>query len=162
MEKLGEIIKIIMKKHLISSLVSIFATITTYVFFPLNDWLKLETTMFFIYFFIGYFLLIKFLVLIANKFKCIIEDIIYKIKEKKEEAYIITQNINEFYDRLSPQDKDILSKFVETGNKILVSFDQQFLYGPTFLQKKHIVNVTDYTGNIQNLYQIHYWILPEL
>lgn len=164
MEKFVEVIKIFMEKHLIPSVISIAGAIVTYLFFPQDNWiiLKLGTTLFIILFFSSYFLLIQLLVYTIDFFKDLIEDINYKIIEKTEEKNSIIQEINDFYDSLSSQDKEILSTFVKNSNKTLISFDQYFYSSSKLLRRKSLINVTDYTEDIKIFDQERYWILPDL
>ncbi len=164
MEKFVEVIKIIMEKHLISSVISIAGAIVTYLLFPQDNWiiLKLGTPLFILLLFSCYFLLVKLLVYTVHCVKSLIEDTYYKIKDKEEDKYNTIQKINDFYDSLPPQDKKILLTFVKNRNKTLVSFDQLIHCDSKLLKRKDLIDVTDYTEEIKTLDQKCYWISPVL
>ena len=113
MEQLADVIKIFIEKHLMPSIISIAGTIATYLFFPQDNWIvvKLGTTMFILLFFCSYFLLVQLLIIAVRSFNRFMVHRIYEMRENKEEEQKAIQQINEFFDRLSPQDKNILLTF---------------------------------------------------
>lgn len=164
MEQLADVIKIFIEKHLIPSIISVAGAIATYLLFPQDNWiiLKLGTTMFILLFFCSYFLLVQLLIIAVRSLKRFIVQKCYELREDKEEEQKAIQEINEFFDRLSPQDKDILLTFVKNGNKILLTYEHYYSGFYNFLQNYNIVNVSDYIGDIHTLDKEHYWILTDL
>lgn len=164
MEQLADVIKIFIEKHLMPSIISIAGTIATYLFFPQDNWIvvKLGTTMFILLFFCSYFLLVQLLIIAVRSFNRFMVHRIYEMRENKEEEQKAIQQINKFFDRLSPQDKNILLTFVKNGNKIMLTYQHYYGGFDSFLENYNLVNVSDYIGNIHTLDKEHYWILPEL
>lgn len=166
MERLADILKVFIEKHLISSLISITGAIATYLLVPHENWIlaKLGTGLFICLAFCICFLIIeivKKLVYAVLKVSTNLQENSYRNKQIEIKNKKAIQEINEFVDRLSPQDKDILITFIVNGNQILIAFDCISNFD-CLLQNTNIVNSSVYVGDILNADRSRYWITSDL
>lgn len=166
MDKLAEVFKVFIERHLIPSLISIAGAIITLLLVPENHWVivKIGIIWFVILAFCIYFISIQFLVFIVSRMRKISNSI--NEKRYMERVNVKSNNeakqaINEFVDRLSVEDKEIILSFVRNGNKILIAFDR-IGNSNGLLWNSEILNISEYTGNIKKIDKDNYWLLPSL
>lgn len=168
MENLSAVLKIFIEKHLIPTIISIAGAITTLLFISEDNSVihKIGKVLFIILAFCLYFLLVQFFMQVVNIVKKIFSSISYsnyRIKEKNKKTQEAIESINEFVDKLSPEDKKTLVTFVKNRNKILITYNRMGMYNNyDLLSNLNIVNVSDYVGDLTTIDREHYWIKSEL
>lgn len=166
MDKLADVLKIFIEKHLIPSVMSIAGALATYSLVAEDNWilLKLGNTLFIILAFCVYFLAIQFIFLIIRAIKKASSNMSqynYSLKQSEMHNQEAIRSIHEFVDSLSPEDKEILLTFIKNGNKILLDFER-FCAFDSLLQNTNIINSSVYTGDIQKIDRERYWITKSL
>lgn len=164
MEKLADVLKIFIEKHLIPTMVSVVGTIITLLLFSEDNWIiiKIGKVLFIILTFCVYFLIIQFFFQIKKtigKLASNINESNYLNEQNKKENKEAIRQINEFVDKLLPEDKDILISFIKNGNKILIAYDRM---GGGLLENYNILNMSDYRGDVSVINRTQYWITPNL
>lgn len=123
-EALGNAIKIFIEKHLIPSIVSIAAGITTVLILPDDNWMivKIGQVWVGILAFAICFLVIKLLVLLAHGIKALFikkANKEYDKKRNEEKEKEILEQLWSDVDALSPGDRKMLYVFIENENSPL-------------------------------------------
>ena len=162
MEKLADVLKIFIEKHLLPSVISIAGSITTLLFIPDDNWmlLKLGNVLFGILAFCIYFLCIQLWLTIVHMIKSALENANekkYQTNRKKRESQEAIMRIHEFVDSLTPEDRELLITFVRNGNKILIDFNRTYCF-QSLLNNSNIMNASEYRGEIWSVDCQYYWM----
>lgn len=168
MDKFADVLKIFIEKHLIPSVISIVGAILTLLIVSEDNWIivKIGKLSAGILAFCICFLLIQFVIKIINGIKKAFNNVSefnYRMKQNEKEKQEAIENINEFVDRLSPEDKEILLNFIKNGNKILIAYDRMgfgSLY--SLLDNTNIMNIAIYDGELSDIDTTRYWITSDL
>lgn len=167
MEKLAEVLKIFIEKHLMPSVISIAGSIITLLFISDSSWilLKIGKILFLCLAFCIYFIIIQIFHNVVKYVKNVQKSTSYR-RYKNEQISVeineIIDKTNEFIDNLLPEDKDILLTFMRNGNKILIAGER---IGPLYgrlLENTNIMNISIYRGNIKSFDKNIYWITDDL
>lgn len=166
MEKIAELLKIFIEKHLIPAVISIVGAIIALLTFPDDYWMitKLGTTIFIILAFCCNFLLVQVIINIGKLIKSFnqkADENIYYEKQRLKSNQEAIQNINDFVDRLSPQDKELLLTFVINGNKILIT-NESYRSFDNILENANVMNSSRFAGDVTCIDENRYWIEPSL
>lgn len=166
MKKFADVLKIFIEKHLIPSVISIAGAIIILLVLPTDNWvvIKIGNLSAGILAFCICFLTIQFIIKIVNAIKKALSNLNefnYRMKQNELEKQEIINQINEFVDRLTPEDKNLLISFIKNGNKILIAFERME-FGNSLLDNTHIMNIAIYNGDISNLDTAHYWITSDI
>lgn len=168
MKNLVDVLKIFIEKDIIPTMISIVGAITTLLLFSEENWIihRIGKSLFIVLMFCIYFLAIQFLIKIIKTIKKISSEISeynYCIKKNEKQNNKAIQHINEFVDRLSPEDKNILISFIENGNKILIAQGGiRFSGYNSLLENTNIMNISTYKGNISDIDRTKYWMTSDL
>lgn len=168
MDKFADVIKIFIEKHLIPSVISIAGAIITLLMLPEDNWVvvKIGKMSVGILAFCICFLIIQFVAIIINGIKKALSNINefnYRMKQDEMENRETINQINEFVDQLTPEDKNILISFMKNGNKILIAFERMGFGGfNSLLDNTNIMNIAIYNGDISDIDTTRYWITSDL
>ena len=110
MDKFADVIKIFIEKHLIPSVISIAGAIITLLMLPEDNWVvvKIGKMSVGILAFCICFLIIQFVAIIINGIKKAISNVNefnYRMKQNEIENREAINQINDFVDQLTPEDK---------------------------------------------------------
>lgn len=166
MDKLADVLKIFIEKHLIPSVISIAGALATFSLVAEDNWilLKLGNPLFIILAFCVYFLAIQFVFLIVRAIKKAFNNMSeynYSLKQSERRNQEVIRSIHEFVDSLSPEDKEILITFIQNGNKVLLDFERTYAFD-SLLKNNNIINSSVYIGDIQKIDRERYWITKSL
>ena len=168
MDKFADVIKIFIEKHLIPSVISIAGAIITLLMLPEDNWVvvKIGKMSVGILAFCICFLIIQFVAIIINGIKKAISNVNefnYRMKQNEIENREAINQINDFVDQLTPEDKEILITFIKNGNKTLIAYDRMgFGSLNSLLDNTNIMNITIYNGDISDIDTARYWITSDL
>jgi hypothetical protein len=150
MPKFIDILKLIIEKHLMPAIVSIAITILCVSFFPniLNISAKVGMIWYGILMFCICFSIIQLLIFLNKKRKFLLEK--NKIKRKNEKFYIkqekeAFENLWNFVDSLSLQDKKYIKMFLDTNNAP-IEIESVFI-DSELLNNRDLVNCTEITSD---------------
>lgn len=166
MEKIADILKVFIEKHLIPTIISVTLAIITYLIVPEDCWvlLKLNTPLFLIFCFCVFYIALSFILWVSRATKSTwtrFENRSYYQKKQLEDNEAAIEKINAFIDKLSPQDKDLIIQFVLNGNKPLLDTAHKGAYG-TFLGDERFVHSTLFNGGITQRNLDKHWITSEM
>lgn len=168
MDKIADVIRIFIEKHLIPSVISITVAIIALLLMPEDNWIivKIGKMLVFILAFCITFLIIQILILLINAIKNIIRkrnELYHRKKLNKAEKKEAIDQINEFVDQLTPDDKKILITFIRNGNKTLIALDR--VRSDSFnvlLYNTKIMNIASYYNDIPVIDTTRYWMTSDL
>lgn len=162
MEKLADVLKIFIEKHLFPTIISIAGSIISLLYITENNWilLKIGKTLFLILSFCIFFIIVQLFLRVIKVMWAEFNRLKKRIKQQKDDQEDMIENINELVDRLCPEDKALLVSFLKNGNKPLISFESFDFEG--LLCNHFIVNVSDYAGELLGVEERGYWITNEV
>ncbi|MDZ4992632.1 hypothetical protein GNF80_06535 [Clostridium perfringens] len=163
MDKLVDLLKYLLEKYLFHTIISIIVAILAFLKAPENNWIIIKggKFTFFILVFCICFLCVQLIIKISKLVTDFFKDIKNLDYERKKKEYDNIQHINEFYDKLSLNDKEILLSFIKNKNKILINFEGAYR-GDGLLKNTNIINVSEYRGDILGADKSIYWITNDL
>ncbi len=168
MEKIAELFKILIEKHLIPALISVVGAIIALLLVPGDYWMitKLGNTLFVILAFCCNFLVVQIVITIGKQIKALnikISENRYYNKQRLQSNQVAIQTINDFVDRLSPDDKKLLLAFVINDNKILVAIEAYRSFEiESLLENTNVMNRSRFVGDIEHIDENIYWVEPSL
>lgn len=162
MEKIAELLKIFLEKHLIPALISVAGAMIIILFLPADNWMitKLGNTLFVILAFCCIFLVVQILIRVGNQIKLLNErnsENRYYEKQRIQSNQEAIQTINDFVDELSPNDKKLLLTFVMNDNKILVANEAYHSFD-SLLENTNVMNRSRFAGDIKHIDENIYWM----
>ena len=166
MEQLTHVIKTVMDKHLIPSVISVTGAIITLLITPENHWTikKLGNSLFLLLVFCIFFCFIELLVYVRTQIKNFFKYISIQNDDAKYSTKHFNSTVNQvhnFIDKLLPQEKELLMTFIQNNNKILITSNCYRSYD-SFFNNSNIIKSSIFTGDISTLDLDHYWIDPDL
>lgn len=168
MDKFADVIKLFIEKHLIPSVISITGAIITLLIMPEDNWIivKIGRLSVGILAFCICFLVIQLMIKIVKGIKKGISNVNEfndRLKQNESENQETINQLNEFVDQLTPEDKNILITFIKNGNKILIAYDRMGFGGfNSLLDNSNIMNIAIYNGDISDIDTTRYWITSDL
>lgn len=166
MEKIAELLKIFLEKHLIPALISVAGAMIILLFLPADNWMitKLGNTLFVILAFCCIFLVVQILIRVGKQIKLLNErnsENRYYEKQRIQSNQEAIQTINDFVDTLSPNDKKLLLIFVMNDNKILIANEAYHSFD-SLLENINVMNRSRFAGDIKHIDENLYWMEPSL
>lgn len=164
MEKLGEVLKIFIEKHLMPSVISIAGSIITLLFISDSSWilLKIGKILFLCLAFCIYFIIVQLITKLYITFTTKLYRTNSREKQNKEELEDLIDYINGFVDGLIPQEKEILNGFIKNENKALIAYERISLGYSGLLDNTKIINASTYPGDLNSIDWSRYWVTSEL
>ena len=164
MEKLGEVLKIFIEKHLMPSVICIAGSIITLLFISDSSWilLKIGKILFLCLAFCIYFIIVQLITNLYITFTTKSYRSNSREKQKKEELEKLIEYVNGFVDDLNPQEKEILNGFIKNENKVLIAYERINLGYSGLLDNTKIINASAYPGDLKSTDWSHYWVTSEL
>ena len=166
MEKVAELLKIFIEKHLIPAVISVAGAIIMLLALPHDFWMvvKLGNTLFIILSFCCIFLIVQIIICVGKSIKSFNHknsENKYYAKQRNKTNQEAIQSINDFVDKLSPQEKELLVMFVVNGNKILLKIQAVYSFDSLW-ENDDIINCSRFSGDITCIDENKYWIDPSL
>lgn len=161
MDNFFEIIKILIDKHFIPTITTFVLTISTHLLLLNNNILIVElgNVTYYIFLFCFWFLIIQLFILIFSKFR---ESLINKRIDTQEQKDCI-EKVNEYFDSLSEENKNIILTFLKNGNKPMIDYGRGYISDITnLLNNSNLFNSTNYAGSFTSINKEYYWISPDL
>lgn len=163
MENFTQVLKIFIEKHLIPSVISVAGAIITLLLLPEDNYIiqKLGKLLFVFLAFCVYFLLVQCFLKVCNSIPKAVRNIQkrnHAKQQRKEETQNEIEEIHEFFDRLEPEDKDVLLGFIKNGNKILLDFS----VNPMQWNLRQIMNISECKYKLRNIDKNYYWFTKTL
>ena len=168
MDKFADVIKLFIEKHLIPTVISLTGAITTLLIVPEDNWIivKIGRLSLGVLAFCVCFLVIQLMIKIVKGIKkgiSNVNEVNYRLKQNELKNQEAINQLNEFVDQLTPEDKNILITFIKNGNKILIAYDRMGFGGfNSLLDNSNIMNIAIYNGNISDIDTTRYWITSDL
>lgn len=168
MDKFADVIKLFIEKHLIPTVISITGAIITLLIVPEDNWVivKIGRLSVGILAFCVCFLVIQLMIKIVKGIKkgiSNVNEVNYRLKQNELKNQEAINQLNEFVDQLTPEDKNILITFIKNGNKILITYDRMGFGGfNSLLDNSNIMNIAIYNGDISDIDTTRYWITSDL
>lgn len=121
-DAIGNTAKIFLEKHFIPTVIAIVGAIALFLFLPEDFWMieKLGKWLFLLFAAGGIFLVVQFLLVLFNGFQRINNSAYIRQENARIAAEEEAKNVEKclsFVDKLSPEDRDLILRFIETGNQ---------------------------------------------
>lgn len=161
MDKLYEIIKIFIEKHLIHTITTFVLTICTHLFLSNDNFfiIRLGNIAYYIFLFCCWFLVIQFFGFIYKMIESSLNN--KRVNTKKQQECI--KKVNKYFDSLSEKNKNIILTFLKNGNKPMIDYGRGYNSDITnLLNNSNLFNSTNYAGNSTSINKEYYWISPDL
>lgn len=152
-DAIGNTAKIFLEKHFIPTVIAIVGAIALFLFLPEDFWMieKLGKWLFLLFAAGGIFLVVQFLLVLFNGFQRIKNSAYIRQENARIAAQENEQHLEEwlsFVDKLSPEDRDLILRFIKTENRpITVS---EFIVTNRIRHYRNSIYNTDYVVSIEN------------